>query len=81
MTASNLGQYIYGKCEEAKIPVAAVALNGGFNPSILSLIKRGSRNPTPKNLREIAHGVGVISQAMEDIRVEVSRLQAEGGHA
>jgi XRE family transcriptional regulator, regulator of sulfur utilization len=78
-TSAELGAAIR-ELREARGPtIEALALAAGVDPSYLSGIERGRRNPTWEKLRPIFEALGVETSTVVEIAERISREQGANG--
>lgn len=62
--ASDLGTYIRGQREQAKLSLRKLASLAGVSNPYLSQIERGLRNPSAEILQAIARGLEISSETL-----------------
>lgn len=78
-TSSQLGAAIRQLREERGPTIEALALAAGVDPSYLSGIERGKRNPTWEKLRPIVEALGVETSTLVELAERISREQGTDG--
>jgi transcriptional regulator with XRE-family HTH domain len=79
-TSAQLGAAIRELREEKGPSIEGLALAAGVDPSYLSGIERGKRNPTWEKLRPIVEALGVETSEMVELAERIAREQgADGG--
>lgn len=74
-TSAQLGAAIRELREERGASIEGLALTAGVDPSYLSGIERGLRNPTWEKLRPIVEALGVDTSTVVQLAERISQEQ------